>query len=230
MSNKPVIVMTHGWNDSKETFELLIKRLKNNYRCIALDLPNFGVSEQTAKIITIDDYAKFIASFLQKLEIKKYFLLGHSMGGQIAIYGVGKDILRPDKLILLASAGVRNNKLISKQLFKYTAKITKHLLPSNAKDKFYKRIGSDYETSLSSVHKKIIASVLGCDVQVQASQIHIPALLIYGNEDKHTPAWMGERLHELINNSKLEIILDQDHWLHQKSTPEVADNIEKFIK
>lgn len=225
-----VIVFVHGWLDSKKTFEPLIKLLSKDYRCVALDLPNFGASEQAEDIISIDDYAEFIAEFIKKLEIKDYILLGHSMGGQIIIRGTSKGVLKPKKVVLIASAGLRNKQAFRKKMLKIGAKVAKHFATAKVKNRFYEKIGSDYSTDLSPLHKKIIASVLSDDVAQDARRIKCPALLIYGEEDQHTPPWMGEELANLIAGSKLITVSGFNHWVHQQVPDELATRIKDFLK
>ncbi len=225
-----VIVFIHGWNDSAKTFAPLIELLSRNYRCVALDLPNFGNSQQTEDIITVADYADLVKAFAKKLKIEDYFLVGHSMGGQIAIYGVGNNVLKPKKLVLIAAAGLRNKQLAAKTTLRYITKPFKKLVSKDLKNKMYQKIGSDYQANLSPIHKKIISSVLRDDVQADARMVHIPTILIYGEADRHTSVAIGRRFNELIVDSSLMIIRDQDHWLHQKAALDVAAKIAGFTK
>lgn len=223
------LIFVHGWLDSKETFEPLINELKNDFHCIAVDLPNFGSSQQDSNITTVNKYAEFLASFVKKLDVGDYAIVGHSMGGQIITYGIGEGIIKPRKTILIASAGIRDNQQLVKLMLKYSTKIIKMITPNTIKDILYKKMGSDYRTNLNPIHKKIINAVLTTDIQSQSLKVNCPTLLIYGDIDKHTPPKFGEKLHNNIKNSKLVIIADQDHWVHKKAAKETSLEIRKFI-
>ncbi len=227
--NGPVLIFVHGWLDSGMTFTALIDELKSNFRCIALDLPNFGASQQSDEVIDLNSYAHFLSSFLGKLGIKEYSLVGHSMGGQIEIYAIGEKILQPKKLVLLASAGVRSDQHFLKQVLRYGVKPLRKLVPRSVKNKLYKKVGSDYSTDLRPVHKKIINKLLITDIQTYAPKITCPVLLIYGEVDSHTPASMGQRLAALIPDSKLIVTPGQDHWIHQRDSQQVAESMRKFL-
>jgi pimeloyl-ACP methyl ester carboxylesterase len=226
----PIILFVHGWLDSKETFHNLINELKLQYRCIAIDLPNFGASQVDKSVASVDTYASFLQDFLDKLDIKKYVVAGHSMGGQIALYAVGKNIIKPTALVLIASSGVRNNNNLSKQLVKKISFVLRRFIPEKTKNSIYKKIGSDYSTKLSSVHKIIIKNMLQKDVQNEAKKIVTPTLLIYGDSDKHTPVSMGKSLSSAIQSSKLKVLSGADHWLHQSNAKIIADLIRKMNK
>jgi pimeloyl-ACP methyl ester carboxylesterase len=223
-----VLLFLHGWLDSKETFVDLVDQLKTQYRCIALDLPNFGSSQSSELVITLDSFANFLQLFISKMNINNYALVGHSMGGQIAIYATGHNIIEPRKLILIASAGVRNNKKLLKNSLKNASKLIRHFIPKNMKNKIYKSIGSDYNTNLKNEHKKIISNVLEQDIQGDAKKIKAPTLLIYGSTDTHTAVRIGRLLKSSINNSKLEILNGANHWLHKTDSKKVSELIRKF--
>jgi pimeloyl-ACP methyl ester carboxylesterase len=225
-----VLVCVHGWMHSLSSYAELTNDLQSNYRVIALDLPNFGASQVTEKIITIEQYANFVAAFVAKLKLENYTLVGHSMGCQINIYGVGNKILTPQKMILLSPAGIRSSHRAAKKTLKLVASLVKNFVPKSYKTKFYKMIGSDYNPDLSDVHKKIISKTLDTDVQAGASLVTIPTLIINGDADLQTPYWMAETFAREIKDAKLEIIPAGDHWVHQKSPKIIAGLIKGFVK
>lgn len=228
--NGVVLLCVHGWMHDHTGFTQLAKELSTDYRVISVDLPNFGASQSTDDIVSLDQYAQFLAAFANKLDLTDYILVGHSMGGQISIYGVGQGIVKPRKLILIASAGVRNPRKAMRKGLSLLSKPGKYLVPSKYKAKFYQAIGSDYSPKLSPVHKQVIAQVLQHDIQADASKITIPTLLIYGAEDRHTTAAMGQALHTRIKGSRYDIIPGENHWVHQLAATAVAGRIREFLK
>lgn len=225
----PTLLFVHGWGDQKMTWRPLIDVLKLNYRCIALDLPNFGASARNAECTTLDDFAACIAAFVDKLELHDYCYVGHSMGAQIGIYAVGKKIIQPEQVILIGAAGIRNDRAKRRRVFKIGAKIVGKLVPVRAKNKFYQAIGSDYSPSLNPTHKAIIDAVLSHDVQAEAAAITIPTLLIYGAEDTETPPRYGKLFATLIPASTYVGLPTYDHFVHQKAADVVAVTLKKFL-
>ena len=232
----PVILLLHGWADSKNTFKPLLKYF-TKYKVVALDLPGFGGSEVPSTAWGLNDYANCIADFLKKIDVdpsKIDTIIGHSNGGAIAVYGVAESVFSTKKLILLASAGIRTNKTVKKHLLKVIAKTgsaATAVLPSSYKNRlksgFYNRIGSDLLILpyMQQTFKKIVSQ----DVQKQASQISVPTLLIYGSKDTQTPPIYGKILSKKIVNSKLHIIQNEGHFLHQQNTAKVAQIIQEFL-
>ncbi|MDB5182748.1 MAG: alpha/beta hydrolase [Candidatus Saccharibacteria bacterium] len=225
----PILLCVHGWMHDVSSYAQLTEQLKADFRIISLDLPNFGASQMTDKVETVEEYAHFLQAFVNKLGLKDYSLVGHSMGCQIGIYGVGNGILSPDKLVLISAAGIRSHRKSYKKALKYASVALRNFVPKKYKKKFYKMIGSDYNPDFSKVHKAIISKVLSADIQADAKKINIPTLIINGNADHETPLWMAETLNREISHSTLEIIKNGDHWIHQKHADVVANSIRIFI-
>ena len=222
------LLCLHGWKSDGASFEMLANELQS-FRVIALDLPNFGQSEDNRDCTSLDNYAQFIQKFIQKLNIDNYSLIGHSMGGQIAIRATASNLVDPDHLILIASSGVRDQRRLIKRSIKLLAKPLKYIIPKSVKRKFYQAINSDYSSELSDTHKRIIDSMLNSDVQESAKHITKPALLIYGSADASTPPIFGAQLAGKMKNSTFITIEDANHWLHVAMSKQVSDYIKDFI-
>jgi pimeloyl-ACP methyl ester carboxylesterase len=226
------LLLLHGWATSLADFDEVIKELHKNYDVTALDLPGFGASQIPEGDWGLEEYAKFAASFCRKVGISDlYGLVGHSNGAAIAIKAVARDILSPQKLVLLDASGIRTaqkGRLGAVKLAAKTAKILSLPLPSSTRKKLrrklYSKVGSDYLTAenLSSSFKKIVSE----DLQSEALKILIPTLLIYGEEDNVTPVAFGELYHQLIDGSTLEIVAGSSHFI-LKDKPEVVVKLVK---
>lgn len=209
------LIFLHGWQSRAMVFKDILDKC-NNF--IAIDLPGFGASEKPKEIWGVDEYAKFLNHFLQKNNIKKPILIGHSFGGSIIISYCPKNIGTVKKIILISSAGIREKtlkiifyKLISK-IFKLLFKLPIINKFRNAtRQKFYERINSiDYIQfdGMKNIYKKIICQ----DLKNEMGKIKENTILIWGKNDKSTPASHASAIHSLIKNSKLYFIENADHY------------------
>jgi pimeloyl-ACP methyl ester carboxylesterase len=80
-----VVVLIHGFCESKKIWAAFEAFLSKKYRVLCPDLPGFGESPLRAEGISIEYYAELIADLLKELNIKKCTLIGHSLGGYIAL-------------------------------------------------------------------------------------------------------------------------------------------------
>lgn len=80
------VVFLHGWNSTSKQWLLNLKAFAPGFRVIAPDLPGFGDSEECdAFPYTRDGMAAFLEAFRQVLGLPAPYIVGHSMGGCIAV-------------------------------------------------------------------------------------------------------------------------------------------------
>ncbi|MGY9052454.1 MAG: alpha/beta fold hydrolase, partial [Rhodobacterales bacterium] len=94
------LVFVHGFMGGSEQWEKQLDELSKEYKLITIDLPGFGKNNQLPAINSIYSFSKWVIAELKKKNIKKYHLLGHSMGGMIVQEMVRTDSQNIDKLIL----------------------------------------------------------------------------------------------------------------------------------
>lgn len=232
----PVIVLIHGWGDSLKTFDGLNNGLKKNYDVIRLDLLGFGGSDMPNGVYNLEKYALFVKSFLDKLGVSQvYAYVGHSNGGAVAIRGIAGGLLKSEKLILIASSGIRSEYQSRKKALRIVAKAAKlptAVLPKNLqkriKKKAYETIGSDL--FVSEKMQETFKAVITEDVLQESAMVHIPTLMIYGSDDTATPPRFGELFANQIEDSNLIIINQAGHFVHQDKLENVQAEIERFLE
>jgi pimeloyl-ACP methyl ester carboxylesterase len=230
-----VIVMLHGWGDRAAGFAGLRSVLAHDYQVIAPDLPGFGGTQSPLAVWGLSDYAMFISNFLAKLDIRSvYAFVGHSNGGAIVLRGIGQGTLHSDKVILMASSGIRGDYNGRRRLLRYIAKAGKTLtqpLPEKTKTalrrRVYASIGSDMFVAehLQETFKRVVTD----DVRTDASAVAVPTLLLYGERDEATPIRYGELFHQLISGSILKVLPEAGHFIHLDDADRVASAVKDFL-
>lgn len=112
------LLFVHGLGSYAPAWKKNIASLKTDYRCIAIDLPGYGHSAKGDYPGHMPFYADVIAKLIRKLELGSVTLVGHSMGGQIAITAA---LAHPDLisgLVLVAPAGFETFHKGQKQWFR----------------------------------------------------------------------------------------------------------------
>lgn len=236
VGNGKLVVLLHGWGDSSQGLSGLQASLAKDYKVLALDLPGFGATQAPKAVWDLDNYGGFVRDTLAKLELgSPYALIGHSNGGAVAIRAVSLTILRPQKLILMAAAGIRTGNTLKRLALKIVAKtgnIATIWMPERYRRKLreslYGVAGSDMLVvpELQETFKKSVRQ----DVQKDAVKITIPTLLIYGQNDRAVPVVDGQKYHQLIKNSKLEIVPEAEHFVHLDQSAKVVQLIEEFLR
>lgn len=235
MGKGPVLLLLHGWQDTKRTFDDLSKELRG-FRLISLDLPGFGGSELPKEDWRLDDYVQLVRDFVTKLRLEPKAIIGHSFGGRIAIKGVAAGVLKANRMVLIDSGGISRSQSLRNVLLKVAAKIggvITYVPPliffrQRLKTWLYKAIGSDYNDA--GPLKKTFVNVVSEDLIRYAGKISTPTLIIWGSDDTETPLSDGRQFAQAIKGSKLHIIEGAGHFVHRQQPKQVASAIQEFMQ
>ena len=126
------LVFIHGWLNSRGYWQPVISHLSVDFQCLSYDLRGFGESQPEAKIdfsrehtsslsLTDNDhcrvgypfdsvytpaaYAQDLAALLQQMNITSAWLVGHSLGGTIALWGAAQMLDRVKGVICINAGG-----------------------------------------------------------------------------------------------------------------------------
>lgn len=95
------LVLLHGWGDSGETYQFLVDCLTADRTCVAIDLRGFGRTQRPADGYWFPDYLADLDALLDQLvPDAPVDLVGHSMGGNLALLYAG---VRPERIRRLVS-------------------------------------------------------------------------------------------------------------------------------
>jgi pimeloyl-ACP methyl ester carboxylesterase len=102
--NGPTIILLHGIATSSASWNNLVPYLRNNYKCITIDLLGFGQSPKPNWYsYTPDEHVKNIQYTIKKLKLKDpYVLIGHSMGGLLALHYAKRHPNMIKQLVMLS--------------------------------------------------------------------------------------------------------------------------------
>ena len=207
------IVILHGWGSNKEIMAQAFSDKLKDYRHIYIDLAGFGNSTNPL-ILTTKDYANIISKLLGLLDIKEFIAMGHSFGGKVA------TLLNPYKLILLSSAGVLTIKPWSIRIKIATVKLLKPLGFKKIRELFASPDASNLSHEMYETFKNVVDE----DFESEFAKYRGEAVLFWGIDDTATPLYTGEKIHNIIEGSRL-YPLDGDHFFFLKHSKFISDNI-----
>jgi pyruvate dehydrogenase E2 component (dihydrolipoamide acetyltransferase) len=102
----PVLVFLHGYGGDLTGWGLVQSPLSDAFRTVALDLPGHGGSTKTVRSGEVAELAEAVAATLDALGIAAAHLVGHSLGGAVAVEVTRRDPARVPELTLIAPAGL----------------------------------------------------------------------------------------------------------------------------
>ena len=79
------VILLHGFPENLHIWDEFSKTLSKSFRVITIDLPGLGESECIGYVHTMDLMAQCVHSLMKELNLKRYVVVGHSMGGYVAM-------------------------------------------------------------------------------------------------------------------------------------------------
>jgi pimeloyl-ACP methyl ester carboxylesterase len=236
------LVLVHGFLGSSDMWSPQIKFFKDNFRVIAPALPGFGKSKTIDSCDSIKCMAKAILSLLEKKEIKKFNLLGHSMGGMIVqemTKLAGEKILK----LICYGTGPRGNipgrfetidqsrEKLKINGLEFTAnRIAKTWFIDEEKAKYFHLCDeASKQTSIEAADNGLIAMKNWNGVE-HLKNIKNETLIVWGNQDKAYNFNQVETLNNNISNSDLKIINGCSHNVHLEKPDEFNIIVDEFLK
>ena len=204
------------------------------------DLRGFGYSNTSTEALYVDDYADDIQCLIESLGLKNYSLVGHSMGGKVAMALASRLLPGLESMILLAPSPPTPEPMSDKDreelrdMFGSSDKISAHI------KKLAKQPLQD------SVVKQELATQLRADrtawnawldtgsrenIAVNAQKINVPTLIIGGEADAGiTPGLLAKEVEVRISGSRTKVIQKTGHLLHLEREEIVAAAIREWIE
>ena len=235
------VLMIHGFGGDLNSWLFNHGPLAAQRSVYALDLPGHGQSSKDVIDGTVDMMADAIESWLDTLELPPVSLIGHSLGGAIALALARRA---PDRVIsctLIASAGLgaeiddayihgfidanrrKQLKPHLEKLFADSQKVNRQLVDDTLK---FKRLDG-VRQALSAIASSFISagnqSVLLRDQLDEMSQ---PVCVLWGAQDKIIPAHHAEGLPASV---AVHILDDCGHMVHMEAAGEVNRIVESFL-
>lgn len=246
---KPAIVLLHGFLSSSFSFRMLVPYLTDDYHVISVDMPPFGKSDKSKKYIySYKNIAQTVLQLADSLGIERFSLIGHSMGGQIAMNIMLQEPEKIERGILLAGSSyykrARKHHILASYIpfFSYFIKyyLSKTGVVGNLKSVVYNQSLIDgamirgyreqfEDTRIFSALAHMIRDREGDLPGELLRQIKTPCLLIWGEHDRIVPVQIGERLVQDLQNSRLVVLKNAGHLLPEEKPKEVYEQIRKFL-
>lgn len=211
------LILIHGFGEHLLTWRNLVDPLAKSYRVVAFDLPGFGGSEKPAGPYTLPATTARVTDFLQRWTVPPRILIGHSMGGAIAVDVALRHPEMVAALVLIAPAGLDVG----------LTPITAHLGPEMAsaigtwegaramltpmhdpswlaEPTGWERYDPTFDPAFRHSTARVAEEFDFRGIGARFRDLRQPTLLIWGPDDPVVPATVGAQLDEIIPCSRLE--------------------------
>ena len=219
------VLLLHGWGQNIQMMRPLGDNLCSNHRITIIDFPGFGESSEPPVAWSVRNYAVLVEKLVEKLNIKKPTVIGHSFGGRVAIYFSADNPI--DKLVLFGSPCMKEKEELTLSVI-----ILKKIKKLPGMDKFgdfmKQYIGSPDYRAASPIMRQTLVNVVNEDLASFARRIEEPTLLIWGEHDEAVPVEEARELEKIMIDAAL-IVLPGTHYAYLENLGQVINILNNFI-
>ena len=230
------LVFIHGSGDSGRIWRLQLEHFGSQH-ALALDLPGHGGRPDTLPVeATVQDYAHSAYEIIMReLHLSKPIIVGHSLGGAIALM-MALDYGKELGGIILIGTGARLRVLPSiltdakNSPEEARTTLSKFALSPTNEATMTQSVLKEQDALSSSILYRDLAACNIFDAMSQLYEISLPTLIICGAEDRLTPLKYSEYLHQHILHSTLQVIPEAGHYVMREQPEQVNQAIEVWMQ
>lgn len=201
----PPVILVHGLAGSSRWWRRNIEALARHFHVYVIDLVGFGRS-QSQHAFVLNETAEYLREWMDRLGLEEANVIGHSMGGVIAIDLAAQFPERVRRLVLVDVAA-----------FSFFEGALLHSALGLAKTLWYLPFGflpllfTDAFRAGPWTLWKAGRELLTTDIRTALARIAVPTLIVWGEHDATVPVQIGERLKEELPGAELIVIERAGH-------------------
>ena len=239
------VVLLHGYLESMVIWEEFIPLLYKDVRVVTLDIPGHGISLVQGEVHTMEYLASCVAKAMEALGIERYSVVGHSMGGYVALAMLDNYSDRLESITLLSSFANadseekcdrrrREIELVKAGKKSMMARLVPHagFAPQNAK-RLKDYIEDISELILITEDEGVIAILSGMiERKSRGEQLRdsgIPHLFIFGKHDYYIPNEVAEEMIAADSNARVVWLEESGHMGFYEEPERCAEAIKSMV-
>ncbi len=240
---RPVLLL-HGWLGSWALWRPTIEILGEEFRTYALDFFGFGESFDHNSNFTVTNYVDSVIQFMDRLGIVKAPIIGHSMGGTVALAAA---IQHPDKVVKVGLIGspVQGSSLNILLKASGNRRFARIIWTSPGLLRLFMRgyayfvardgraLGDMFVEDMSKVSSasffQSIATLRQTDLTEPAASLELPVMGIYGKRDVIVNPDQADVLQGCVQHSQIARFIDSGHFPMMDEPDRFHNMVRKFL-
>lgn len=235
LSRGETILCLHGAGGNGGYFADLLRDLSARHSPLAFDQPGHGRSGGLDSLGSIERMAAFLGAFIDKLGLRPPVLLGHSMGGAVALrYALD----RPDAVRALVLCGSGARFRVPEELLeterrvtegKERRRFTRDAFSPRTPDEIVRRGWmEDARTDPRAAYGDLLACAQW-DAMDRLAQIRVPTLVVVGEDEQPRLLEQSELLATRLRDARRRVIAESGHALPLEKPAALAAAVEEFL-
>jgi pimeloyl-ACP methyl ester carboxylesterase len=240
----PTVVLLHGWGDTADCWRRVVPWLVKAHHVVAFDIPPLGRSAvpRTDGETLIDFYGRFFPELLRMLEIERASLVGHSLGGAIALHLALEQPETVERLALVAPAGLGTSapwwwhllagtRLRWTELLRIPTPITRPAVRFGVRTFLHQRLFHDPRRLQEAVHhlvdlhggrreldallatgRALMHGYSGTLLDQAARQLEVPVMVVWGVHDGLVPVEHARAFGAAVRHAEVHVLERCGHY------------------
>jgi len=242
-THEPAVILIHGWACDASYWNAQIDPLKGRYTVVAVNLAGHGASEKNRADWSIANYGEDVATVARQLPNHQIVLVGHSMGGDVALEAARRigdrviGIIAVDSLKSIGLPPLRPQE-ITRQVAPFredfigtTRKyVPEALFEKGADPAFVQKVAYDMSLEPPEVAIPSMQSLLAMDFATLLPDIHVPVLAINSDLGPTDEA----RIRKFLPGFRADVLDHTSHFLMmevpQRFNPLLLKDIDELVR
>jgi pimeloyl-ACP methyl ester carboxylesterase len=241
----PALVLLHGYvGDGATTWRPQLDGLSDRFTVIAWDAPGAGGSSDPPETLGMAGYADLVAGFVTGLGLQRPCVGGLSFGGALTLEVCRRHPSLAGKLVLASAYAGWGGSLPPEEADRRVSQAmtlsalsadeyVATLLPSMFSPGTSHEVVQQFGSSMRAFHPagfRAMARASAADLRPALAHVHVPSLLVYGEQDVRAPLTVARRLHSAIPGSRLVVLPSAGHLCNLEAPDDFNSAVRAFLE
>lgn len=238
------VLLLHGFLEERGMWNQFTDELSKIYNVIAVDLLGQGETGNLGYVHSMEDHAAAVATVLDAEKVETFTVVGHSMGGYVALALAEQLPALTKKLVLFHSTAYPDSEerkkdrervidLVKRNKSVYVRTVIPSLFAEHTRTELQSEIQDIIDTANGFTEQGIVANIRGMMERKDRSDIlkntDYPKLILHGELDSVIPTKSLEKLAALNSNISLQVVSNIGHMGHLEAPEKCLQVISDFI-
>lgn len=240
-AGSPAFVFLHYWGGSSNTWRHVIDRLSGGFRTIAYDQRGWGKSDAPHTGYSISDLADDAQAVIEALDLERYILVGHSMGGKAAQLLASRQPEGLAGLALIAPAPptamgapleIREGMVHAYDTREsIIATVEQVLAPGGLASEDLEQVVADSLVGATEARSAWPLATSQEDISADVSSIKVPVLIVSGEDDRvDPPAVLQRELVARLPDARFVVLPGVGHLSPLEAPAALAEELTAFVE